>query len=423
MLVGIIAAVALIAAAIVFSPSARDLFGSDPEAILSEPGMMVVNGTIIGQPHQCAHCHMGYFTPWQETITNQTFEMRPYWNPIYAVQVLSGDEPAVIEESGVQRRQLRQGQSTTYNFQVPENVSAIYARMHGAPSELGFTLGQQMQNQLSNYQIEMVFESPSEQIIVEGPESDLHIAVLLNPEPGAWQLRGTLLDGELPQAQLVFLVEMLGGDVTATLADSSHALRINITDEVRIRARPYTDHQPFEPVDWDALDISPIVRTLWLQNTSYTPPVRAEPARDNANLIGHWSGPATKAYSGEGSQNLGFGTDIPSYFKLAQNPIRNTSLLQAQLTWSPPITMAPELRFSSGESPLYDTAERITNEPGAASFQIPVADNQWDPLGANPCMNRDPECKFYSLWDFAPLLRSESATLFQGDWQLRIVAT
>lgn len=420
---------------------------ADPPPDPDDPTWHVA-GSTTGTDRFCGDCHYGLTEMWDATWTraerNWSLEVAPAYleAPLWTVQVTDSKEGLVLAASDWLTFDWRAGETWSTTFQVPEDATAVFARLHGTgPDEperpagvpdLGRALAMRPNDAVTA--LRLVAPDGTEHD-ADGPDADLKM-LTVPAQAGSWSLHATLLDGDLPAGVGWASWEALGGEVVAGVPSRSEPLRrtfegngTGAPPELWLRLRPYHDHAPYEHTDWDPYDASPFV-TRFTAAPGPEPPERVwnRSAVDalwggaGERVVLERTGSFTGAYvDGEGHNDPGLGSSYPGFGSLGDPVWPGTGTVRFEVTWEPELDLpGMGVRFSPAGIPHFLDATEAERGPGRAVFETAVQPQWWEePDQVLAWLDPD---RVTSYWDIAPLLRGEGPQAHSVDWRLRVVA-
>lgn len=428
---------------VLLSLAVAGCFAGDPVGPAPERMEWHAAPTVTATDRFCGDCHYGLEEFWTATwipdagggpVGNWTLEVAPRYPeaPLHAVQVVE-DGTTVLWESGRLEAQWTPAQVWTEIVEVPEGAGALFARVHGEPLEsTGFA---ELQMVPTDYVTALALVAPDgTRHEAAGPEQDLKILTIPDPEPGAWALEASLLGGDAPAALGVAWIEVLAGDVVPVMQSVSGgrtwtfpANGTGAPPEVQVRVQPHHDHALFENADWDAYDSSP-----FLIGFAPAPGLApASPAWNETDIEAIWGGAAEKvvlersgsflgAYVDEpGHNDPGFGSSYPAFGSLGDPVLPGTTEVRFEMTWTPPLEL-PGLgvKFSPAGTPYFFEPAGVERSAGRAVFEATVPPLWWEAPDQTLAWLSD---EVTSYWDVAPFLADAAGPrVVAVDWALRM---
>ncbi len=407
-----------------------------------------VNGTYSFTNRFCGDCHYGLTEFWRAQWTpvqedNRTvawdFAVGPRWPDadLYAVQVTGAEEDLLLWESGEVRFAARVNEPFEVSIPVEEGASAVFARAHGEGMIEAAACGP-VDSCQNDYSVSLQLASPSGDVFeAEGPEDDLNLLIVPDPEAGDWTLTARMHWGDVPvAAQLVLFAEVLGGEVAEHLHGTQQfihrlpALADGAPPGLWIRLQPHHDHRLYENSDWDLYDSSPFVGQFQAapgpapEPHAWTPEaIDALWGGNSQRVFLERSGEMTVAYMDEpGHNDPGVGSSYPAFGPLGQPVPAGTSRVVFELTWEPP-TAQPDfgIRFSPAGTPYFFNATPTTREPGRALFETEVIPDWWEHEDQVLAW-LDPD-RVTGYWDIAPRLVEEPGAVRATSLEWNLSAT
>ncbi len=350
-----------------------------------------LSSDIEHEPGFCGDCHYGieefWLADWTQTEGNWTLSVRPKYAeaPLHALSI--GDQGArgdwivadvgPIEGSGMVK------------FEAPAGDWLIIKVFASGPQNDALDLSANRQDVRS---IDVALHTPSGQrVVVEGPEDDLHIAVVPY-EPGEW-----VIDVDGPReglGSITYRWEIVNGTMVPTVAPGDEAIFTfpagpdGAPPNTTLRLHPHHDHAEFQNSDWDAMD-SHGYAVHFTPNLGPAPEPKAWNATEIEALwdgraeyvFREWSGSMTAAYKDDyGHNDPGAGSDYPQFNSPDGIPVLpGTGMVRIDLTWEP-ATDEPDLlvKMSPANWPYFLEPEARDRGAGWATFDFPITPNWWE---------------------------------------------
>lgn len=394
-------AVALVAAAAAGTATIL-LDGPSPGPDVSvQQAVWHMDGTVTHEERWCSTCHYDqqrvWTAAWEADGPMWNLSVAPAFRGVGLIFTQAAADP-VLWASGELRHDWSPDAPWAVEFEVPAGAGGIFARVHAEPGPPAPELA------ATDRHTELVLLAPDgTRHAAGGPESDLKILVVVDPEPGTWSMEATLADAVNGSATGRAWMEVLGGQVAPGPATfQMPAGPDGRPPETTLRVRPYHDHRLYEDSDWDHYDAAPARETFEPQPGPRTPQV--QPGEDA--ILAAWQGSDSVVFDSRDvlflgayenraghRDDQGVGTSKPHYYPASGGVPLGARLLRFDFTWATP-TDEPRLnlRFSPPGTPLYFDAEPVLRKPGRLVLEA-LIDPDW-PIVAG------------GIWDLAPYLEA-----------------
>ncbi len=438
----IAAVVVAAAAAIVWGIGLPDADGPDESV---QRAIWHPDGTVTFTDRFCGDCHYGLTEMWRADWTlndsNWTLAVQPAYQeaPLYAVHAVPSGVNPVLWESGAVTFDWNLGQAWVTTFEVSDGAGAVFARVHGTsslPRETDI-----LESRRHQYVTALRLIGPDGTAHdAAGPEDDVKLITIRDPAAGTWTMEATLLGGDAPRAIGTAFMEVLAGNVTTVLAETTDVANWTWPagpqgepPEVTLRLQPYHDHGPYQHTDWDLYDSSPFT----IQYAPRAGPAPAPPSWNATAVNAIWgdiaetvvldrTGRFTDAYIQEpGHNDAGFGSSYPAFGPTGSPVWPGTAFVRFEMTWTGNDDAPMMVKFSPHGTPYFFQPREVERGPGRAVWEMPVQPSWWEAPDQTRTHGHGGELgEPTSDWDIAPYLAYANQDLVVGDvaWRLTVTA-